>query len=122
MNPGSHKNHSFARRFGYAWNGLVATWKSEGSFRIQASAFVLMLGVLIGLKPAAIWWALIASASAAVLAAELFNTALENLVDAVHPDFHPLIGKAKDCAAGAVLVLSFAALLIFGALLAHSFL
>jgi len=39
-----------------------------------------------------------------VLAAEAFNTALENLTDLVSPDHHPLAGKAKDLAAGAVLL------------------
>jgi diacylglycerol kinase (ATP) len=32
------------------------------------------------------------------------NTALEVLADAVAPDPHPLVGRAKDAAAGAVLV------------------
>ena len=39
-----------------------------------------------------------------VLSAELFNTAIENLVDMVSPEYHPLAGKVKDVAAGAVVV------------------
>ena len=39
-----------------------------------------------------------------VWVAEALNTALELLCDAVSPDFHPLVGKAKDVAAGAVLI------------------
>ncbi len=38
-----------------------------------------------------------------VFAAECMNTALETLADRVHPERHPLIAKAKDAAAGAVL-------------------
>ena len=41
--------------------------------------------------------------AASVLAAELFNTAIENLADHVHPDLHPQIRIVKDCAAAAVL-------------------
>jgi len=39
-------------------------------------------------------------------AAEGLNTALERLTDLVSPGFHPLAGKAKDIAAGAVLLAS----------------
>lgn len=53
-----------------------------------------------------------------VLAAEGFNTALEHLTDLVSPDYHPLAGKAKDVAAGAVLLAAIGAatvgILIFG--------
>ena len=42
--------------------------------------------------------------AALVLVAELVNTAIENVCDALHPSRHPLIGAAKDCASAAVLV------------------
>ena len=45
-------------------------------------------------------------------AAELLNTALEHLADRLHPEQHPTIQAAKDCAAAAVLVASLAAVLI----------
>jgi diacylglycerol kinase len=34
----------------------------------------------------------------------MINTSIENIVDLVSPDYHPLAGKAEDIAAGAVLV------------------
>jgi len=40
----------------------------------------------------------------AVWSAEAFNTALELLCELVSPEFHPLVGRAKDVAAGAVLI------------------
>jgi diacylglycerol kinase (ATP) len=43
-------------------------------------------------------------ALAGVWAAEAFNTAIELLGDAVASDDHPLVGLAKDVAAGGVLV------------------
>jgi len=49
---------------------------------------------------------------AAVIAAELLNTAIEAVVDLVSPDYHPLAKAAKDTAAGAVLILAIAALLV----------
>ena len=42
----------------------------------------------------------------------IFNTAIEYLTDLASPDFHPLAGKAKDTAAGAVLIASFGAFFI----------
>ncbi len=40
------------------------------------------------------------------------NTALEHLADRLHPELHPSIRAAKDCAAAAVLIASIAAVLI----------
>lgn len=76
---------------------------------------VATLALLCVLRPEPFWWALMVLASGAVLAAELINTALERVIDRLHSETHPLIGEAKDCAAGAVLVLSFAALGVFAA-------
>lgn len=45
-----------------------------------------------------------------VIAAELINTALEHLVDHLHPEAHPRIKIVKDCAAAAVLIVSAGAL------------
>ncbi len=54
-----------------------------------------------------------------VLAAELFNTALEHALDGLHPEQAPFVRVAKDCAAGAVLVLSACAALVFVLMLAE---
>lgn len=56
-----------------------------------------------------------------VIAAELFNSALERLVDLVSPQHHPLAGQVKDIAAGAVLVCAMAAALI-GSILFYPYL
>jgi len=68
------------------------------------------------LRPAPLWWALVALAVAVVLAAELANTALERLADRLHPEKHPEIKVAKDCMAAAVLVASLGALAVAAAL------
>ena len=51
-------------------------------------------------------------AIALVLAAECLNTALESLADAVAPDPHPLVARAKDAAAGGVLLAAIGAAVI----------
>lgn len=104
------KNSTLLERFGFAWAGVVSAWRREQSFRLQlAAAGGLLLG-LTWLRPPVIWWALCLVMVFLVLAAELFNTALESLMDHLHPEVHPAIKTAKDCAAGAVLLVSIAAL------------
>lgn len=111
------KNKSFLNRFRFAWAGICTGWRQEKSFRTQVVLGAGAIGTLVSLRPPAIWWAVFLLVIGAVLAAELINTALELVVDRLHPETHPMIRKAKDCAAGAVLILSFAALGIFAALL-----
>ena len=115
------KNQAFHRRFGFAFQGLVAAWRGEASFRFQCLACAVVLAVLLWRRPVALWWALLLTMCALVLAAELLNTALEAALDLLHPGHHPAIGIAKDCAAGAVLVLSIASAIVFGAFVAENF-
>jgi diacylglycerol kinase (ATP) len=111
------KDYTFRQRLGFALNGLFTAWRDEQSFRIQCTAAAAVLLFLVFKRPGPVWWALIILACGAVLAAELLNTALEHALDALHPDLHTGIRKAKDCAAGAVLVLAAASVCLFLALL-----
>jgi undecaprenol kinase len=104
------KNQSFLYRLGFALAGLGATWRSEHSFKTHIVAAAAVLVVLLWLKPAPLWWAIAALTVGFVLAAEVFNTAVEGLADHLHPEHHPAIKSVKDCAAGAVLVATIAAL------------
>ncbi|HVJ29740.1 MAG TPA: diacylglycerol kinase [Gammaproteobacteria bacterium] len=104
------KNQSLFYRLGFALTGLGTTWRTENSFKTHVMATVAVLGVLLWLRPAPLWWAIAALTIGFVLAAEIFNTAVEGLVDHLHPEQHPAIKVVKDCAAGAVLVASIAAL------------
>ncbi len=111
------KNQKFPRRLQNALRGLRAATKTEFSFRTHLFFTVSAFIGLVFLRPEPIWWAIVALSVGAVLAAELFNTALEMFVDHLHPERHPVVGAVKDCAAAAVLVLSLTAVLIALALL-----
>lgn len=100
------KNQAFSRRLRHAALGLVWAWRREHSFRIQAIAVVLVSAGLLILRPPPLWWAAVALAITVVLAAELFNAAIEALSDHLHPDLHPEIRIVKDIAAAAVLCAS----------------
>src|SRR3954465_10460218 len=110
------KNQPFHRRVRFALSGIRVAFRTESSFRTQCGFLLAALMLLLVLRPKPVWWALVVLVSAATLAAELVNTALELVVDRLHPELHPVIARAKDCAAGAVLILSFAAIGIAAAL------
>jgi undecaprenol kinase len=73
-------------------------------------AALAIVGVLLWRRPAAIWWAVLTVTTMVVIAAELINTALEQLADHLHPHEHPRIEIVKDCAAAAVLIASIGAI------------
>jgi undecaprenol kinase len=113
------KNQPFGLRLRCALAGLCVAVRSEHSFRYQLVALIGAILVLALFRPEPIWWAAVALSSAAVLAAELFNTALEHLADHVQPENHRQIQIVKDCAAAAVLLASCGALGVGVALIVH---
>lgn len=72
--------------------------------RIHFIAAIFVLLVVLFLKVSPLEFALLALSILAVLCAEMFNTAIEAVVDLVSPEYHPLAKIAKDTAAGAVLI------------------
>jgi diacylglycerol kinase (ATP) len=109
------KNQSFPRRVAFAFAGIRAAWRTESSFKVHVVATVAALGALLYWRPSPLWWAIVTIVVATVVAAELVNTAIEHLADRLHPEQHPWIQVSKDCAAGAVLVASVAALAVAAA-------
>ena len=112
------KNQPLHVRMRFAVAGIRETWRRERSFRTQAGVAVAVVAGLIVLRPPAVWWALIGFVIAVVLAVEIVNTALEALIDHLHPDIHPEIRIIKDMAAGAVLLVVVGAIVVGAVLLA----
>ena len=106
MGAGDLKGQGFGRRARFALNGLKLALARERSIRTHLLAAAAVLLILLVTRPAPVWWAVLALAVGLVLVAELANSALEALIDHLHPAQHPEIGAAKDIAAGAVLVAS----------------
>ena len=102
------------RSFGHAFRGLKFLLQTQHNARIHAAATVLVVavGALLRIGPAE--WALIVLAIVCVWVAEALNTSIEFLVDLVSPEHHPLAGKAKDVAAGAVLIAAIGSAIIGG--------
>jgi diacylglycerol kinase len=112
------KGRPFHERLGFAVAGIRTGWGREASFRTQAGLAGLGVVALLVLRPAPVWWALVGLSMAAVLALELLNSAMEAVIDLLHPGIHPSIKIAKDMLAGAVLISSIAALVVGMAMVA----
>lgn len=115
--PGRMKNRRFAERLGFAVAGIRLVFARESSFRSQCALALAAILVTLGLGPGPLWAALVALSIALVLSLELANSALEYLLDHLHPDLAREIGAAKDAAAGAVLLASLAAATVGGLML-----
>ena len=89
-------------RYAIAGIGSMVASQTNAKLHLTATVLVIVGGCCFGLTRTE--WCLVALAISLVLAAEGFNTALEHLTDLVSPEHHPLAGKAKDVAAGAVLL------------------
>lgn len=100
------------RSFGYAWKGIRNCVGKEQnlSFHLIVTAAVVVAGFIWEITRTE--WIAVILCIGAVIAAELFNTAIERLVDLVSPQRHPLAGQVKDIAAGAVLVCAVAAVIV----------
>ena len=109
------KNHNFLRRLGYALAGIRISWRTERTFRTLSLGMGFILAILVVTRPVPIWWAVLLLTAGSVVALELINTAVEKLIDHVHPDQHEIVGIVKDTLAGAVLTMSITSLLVFAA-------
>ena len=96
----------------HALRGVDHIVRTQPNARLHLLAAVLVCaaGVHVGLGRAA--WRWISVAIALVWSAEAFNTALEQLADVLHPVRHAGIGRAKDVAAAAVLIVALGAAVI----------
>ncbi len=92
------------RSVGYALRGCWAMLRTQHNAWVHAVATVVVIitGAFFHVAPGEWCWLILAIM--AVWTAEALNTALELLADAASPEFNPLVGQAKDVAAGAVLI------------------
>ncbi len=109
------KEFSFRNRlrsFRFAFVGIGRMLASQHNAWIHASVTiaVVLVGFYFGFTRDE--WSFIIVAIVAVWVAEALNTSLELLADVTSPEFHPLVEKAKDVAAGAVLISSIGAAII----------
>ena len=108
MNP-KQQCKKLINSFKYAIEGFVSSFKTERNMKIHVLAMIVVILAGSYLKISFTEWCFIAVAISLVLGAELFNTAIETIVDMVSPEKNPKAKLAKDISAAAVLVLSIGA-------------
>lgn len=90
--------------FNYAAAGIVYSIQSQRNMKIHMTAALLVLGLSVYLRISSREFLIIFFAITLVIMAELFNTAIEAVVDLYVQEYHPLARTAKNVAAGAVLL------------------
>jgi diacylglycerol kinase (ATP) len=102
----------FLRAFVYATRGVIASFASERNLKVHLAVAIVTIAGGFYFGVTALEWCAIMICIGLVFAFEMINTAIEDLVDLVTTEWNPLAGKIKDAAAGAVLVISIASLVV----------
>jgi diacylglycerol kinase (ATP) len=92
------------RSVAHAGQGILTMLASQHNAWIHAAATVVVVCAGIAVQLGRFEWLALVFAIVTVWAAEALNTAFEFLCDVASPEFHPLVKRAKDVAAGAVLI------------------
>jgi len=108
-------SYSFKKQlksFTFAWKGILtcAGHEQNITFHLIAAIIVLAAGFCFGISRTE--WMVVMLCIGTVIAAELFNSAIERLVDMVSPEWEKTAGEVKDIAAGAVLLTAIAAAIV----------
>jgi diacylglycerol kinase (ATP) len=100
------------RSFRFAFSGIGTMLKSQQNAWIHAIATIFVVAAGFVFELTTDEWCWLVLAILAVWTAEALNTAIEFLSDATSQEFNPLVKKAKDVAAGAVLISAIGAIII----------
>lgn len=111
MNP-KQECKKIVNSFKYAIEGFISSFKTERNMKIHVLAMIITIALAIYFKLNAIEWCIIAIAIVLVIGAELFNTAIETIVDMVSPEKNLKAKLAKDISAAAVLTFAIGAIIV----------
>ncbi len=100
------------RSFGFAFKGFAHLFKTEHNAWLHLSVTLLAIVFGVWLAISMFEWLLIVLCIGFVFTAEIFNTAIEHLGDAISKQKNEMIGKAKDLAAAGVLLSALVAVVI----------
>lgn len=106
------KNKNLLDSFNNAVNGIIYTVKNERNMKVHIITAIIVLIASIFFNLSKIEFLIVCFTIAVVIICELFNTAVEGIVDVIVDVYHPKAKIIKDVAAGAVLVSAFISLLV----------
>jgi diacylglycerol kinase (ATP) len=100
------------KSFRFAFEGLAFMLRTQHNAWVHLVATVAVIAAGIVFQVSAADWRWLIACLTLVWLAEAMNTAFEYLCDVVQPEFHASVKRAKDIAAGAVLICSIGAALV----------
>ena len=107
-----YKHRGWFAKFRCAFRGVVQGVPGQSSFVIFLPAALLVI-ILAGLlQVSAIEWCLLLGCIGAVVSTEYLNTAVELLAELVIDEYHEIAERCLNVSSAAVLIASFAAVLI----------
>ncbi|MCL4499903.1 MAG: diacylglycerol kinase [Chloroflexi bacterium] len=106
------KGRPLVKSFNYAIDGVIYVLRTQRNMRIHVAAAAIALSLGLVLNVGRLEFLILFFAIALVLAAELFNTAVEAAIDLTTGSYDPLAQVAKDVAAAGVLVAAFNSLVV----------
>ena len=92
------------RAFGYTYDGLKATFKSEAAFRQELLACIIMIPLALYYGPNGTAKAVMIGSLMLVLIAEIFNSEIEAVVNRFGTEWNAYAKHAKDAGSAAVFV------------------
>lgn len=115
----AHNPKKHAKSFKYAFDGVFHTLANEANFRVQilVATVVVLLGVYLRINIEQ--WSILVLAIGMLLAAEMVNTVVENVVDALIKEYHEAVKIIKDVSAGYVLIIAIANLIVYLLIFGH---
>ena len=115
----TRRRRSWGRKFRDAFRGLAVGVRGQNSFRVHFPFAVLVIAAAAWLRASPIEWAVLLVCITLVLAAEMFNSALESLAKAITDKHDPRLADALDTGSAAVLVAAIGAVLVGGIVFLH---
>lgn len=102
MKPGKKGLARFFDATAYSMKGIAAGWKHEAAFRQELILSLVLLPFSFLLAANPLQWLLLVFPLLVLLAVEMLNSAIENVVDRFGDEYHELSGRAKDMGSAAV--------------------
>lgn len=100
----SKKRKRLINSFKYAFAGLLSEFKEEKNLKIHIFMMIIVIIAGILFKISTTEWIVCVILFGIVISAELFNTAIERIVDVIMPEINEKAKIIKDISAGAVLI------------------
>jgi diacylglycerol kinase len=98
--------------FRYAFQGIGDLFRTQPNSQVHALVSLLVIAAGFFFKIDRTEWLIIVVCIVLVISLEAMNTAIVYLTDLVSPDYHPLAGRTKDVAAGAVLIAAMGTIIV----------